>query len=580
EPDEEIAPNRERDGHLSVRLRIEGDKISVGVLLHKPNRSRSSPGKLIAPLRAARTRAADERERPLLEALGASTRTFHPQYLPADLSILRALVEAPRVSLDDDDAPLRLTEQTLHVQLIEQPAGLSPQVTLAGVAIAPREPSPRASYLFHHDRALQTLWFAPLSPPLRRLLRALEHFHGLLPPESHGALASWLPSLRTVAQVSVPASLQHEELTVPRRLLLRITPNIEVGIEVALASRPLPLGALWPPAQGPELVHGLLEGRQVSARRDIAWEREAALSISEKLELARHPPLRPFEHRIDDEQAALELLSRAATLTDALDLEWAETKPRLSIQTSLRASNLSIRMFKRAGHWLSVEGGARNRDAHVALDRLLEAARRGERFVRIAEGSYAEIERELFERLERAQLCVHELTSSTIALSSVGARYWQEALGSETEAANADVRTWLDRAVAYDPKDAPPIAERWRSILRDYQIAGVRFLMHMASWAPGACLADEMGLGKTLQAIALLESRAALGPALVLAPTSVVSNWAAELARFAPELTVTIYRGSERERAFDQLGPNAILLSSYELLQRDEARFEKISFAT
>ena len=57
----------------------------------------------------------------------------------------------------------------------------------------------------------------------------------------------------------------------------------------------------------------------------------------------------------------------------------------------------------------------------------------------------------------------------------------------------------------------------------------------------GAVLADDMGLGKTVQTLALLLARAAEGPALVVAPTSVCGNWVAETQRFAPGLRVLAY---------------------------------------
>ena len=74
--------------------------------------------------------------------------------------------------------------------------------------------------------------------------------------------------------------------------------------------------------------------------------------------------------------------------------------------------------------------------------------------------------------------------------------------------------------------------------LRDYQKDGVRWLATLAHHGFGACLADDMGLGKTLQALIVLRMRQHLGPALVVVPKSVVTNWQEEVARFAPELEV------------------------------------------
>ncbi|EON33004.1 Superfamily II DNA/RNA helicase, SNF2 family protein [Gordonia terrae C-6] len=77
-----------------------------------------------------------------------------------------------------------------------------------------------------------------------------------------------------------------------------------------------------------------------------------------------------------------------------------------------------------------------------------------------------------------------------------------------------------------------------RASLRPYQIRGVAWLARTAEVTGGAVLADEMGLGKTVQAIGLLTLRAHEGPQLVVCPTSLVTNWAHEMTRFAPTLDV------------------------------------------
>ena len=89
--------------------------------------------------------------------------------------------------------------------------------------------------------------------------------------------------------------------------------------------------------------------------------------------------------------------------------------------------------------------------------------------------------------------------------------------------------------------------------LRPYQDAGVRWLRLLSSLGLGACLADDMGLGKTLQVLALLVARGARRagepPALVVAPASLLANWAAEAARFTPSLRVLVAHPSAMPRA-------------------------------
>jgi superfamily II DNA or RNA helicase len=109
--------------------------------------------------------------------------------------------------------------------------------------------------------------------------------------------------------------------------------------------------------------------------------------------------------------------------------------------------------------------------------------------------------------------------------------------------------------------------------LRPYQSDGVRWLDRLGRAGLGGVLADDMGLGKTLQLIAYLLLRRARGdlaePALVVSPTSVVPNWQAELARFAPGLRVLALRGTRRKADFTRIGDHDVVLSSYALLPRD-----------
>lgn len=96
--------------------------------------------------------------------------------------------------------------------------------------------------------------------------------------------------------------------------------------------------------------------------------------------------------------------------------------------------------------------------------------------------------------------------------------------------------------------------------LRNYQLAGFRWLAARASLGLGACLADDMGLGKTLQTLALLLSCADKGPSLIVAPLSLLHNWELESARFAPGLTVQIYRPGDE---LPQSSSSCLVLASY-----------------
>ncbi|TCL90142.1 SNF2 family DNA or RNA helicase [Rhizobium sp. PP-WC-2G-219] len=120
--------------------------------------------------------------------------------------------------------------------------------------------------------------------------------------------------------------------------------------------------------------------------------------------------------------------------------------------------------------------------------------------------------------------------------------------------------------------DLPP----WfGATLRPYQARGLAWLVFLKSAGLGGILADDMGLGKTVQALGLIAIEKAAGrlsgPVLVVAPTSLMVNWASEAEKFAPELSILILQGADRQLHFHRIDTVDLVLTTYPLLARDQA---------
>jgi non-specific serine/threonine protein kinase len=107
---------------------------------------------------------------------------------------------------------------------------------------------------------------------------------------------------------------------------------------------------------------------------------------------------------------------------------------------------------------------------------------------------------------------------------------------------------WLEQTLqalrAADGEGADP-GPALKGTLRPYQRAGTRWMHLLSSLGLGACLADDMGLGKTIQVLSLLLVEQAAGqPNLLVAPASLLGNWAAEIEKFAPGLKAVIVHPS------------------------------------
>ena len=115
--------------------------------------------------------------------------------------------------------------------------------------------------------------------------------------------------------------------------------------------------------------------------------------------------------------------------------------------------------------------------------------------------------------------------------------------------------------------------ESFKASLRTYQQQGLDWLQALHGAGFGGVLADDMGLGKTVQAIAhittLKAAKSLKHPVLIVCPTSVLPNWQAELAQFAPELTVLLWHGATRKTLAPQISAQDVILTSYPLMVRD-----------
>ncbi|KAJ3208218.1 hypothetical protein HDU67_006938 [Dinochytrium kinnereticum] len=124
--------------------------------------------------------------------------------------------------------------------------------------------------------------------------------------------------------------------------------------------------------------------------------------------------------------------------------------------------------------------------------------------------------------------------------------------------------------------------------MREYQIVGMEWLISLWEQGLNGILADEMGLGKTLQTIAFLAHLIEMkvwGPYLIVSPLSTLSNWVAEVHRFAPTLKVLLYHGTALERKTLRQDHMSVLnsdfpiiVTSYEIAMRDRRYLQKINW--
>ncbi|MCB9524159.1 MAG: SNF2 helicase associated domain-containing protein [Myxococcales bacterium] len=208
---------------------------------------------------------------------------------------------------------------------------------------------------------------------------------------------------------------------------------------------------------------------------------------------------------------------------------------------------------------------------------VLASWRAGHRYHRLPDGTLARLPDEWLAQHGQAAAELEDIRAAGDGQLSIFAAPLVEQLLDQVDDPSAlRWREALEQLHDIDKVPDRPVPTGLNAELRSYQHTGFRWLAFLRDVGLHGVLADDMGLGKTLQAITLLldthhpaDGPAKGGASLVVAPTSVVHNWRAEIERFAPQLKVLVHHGIDRDPA--ALEEAEIVITSYALMRGDLA---------
>ncbi|MGE5582552.1 MAG: DEAD/DEAH box helicase, partial [Bacillota bacterium] len=228
--------------------------------------------------------------------------------------------------------------------------------------------------------------------------------------------------------------------------------------------------------------------------------------------------------------------------------------------------------------------GIDNRD----LAAVFLSLRQRRKYHRLADGSFLPLDEPelaaVADLLEELDLSAGDLQQKIIELPKYRALYIDSLLrdsGLHGIERNAAFKQMVQNI--REPEDMEfEVPAPLRNVLREYQKVGFKWLKTLSMYGLGGILADDMGLGKTLEVITLIlaEREQNCSPSLVIAPTSLVYNWRAEVDKFAPQLRALVIAGPPRERQelLKEIAGNDIIVTSYPLIRRDLELYEQLEF--
>jgi superfamily II DNA or RNA helicase len=226
----------------------------------------------------------------------------------------------------------------------------------------------------------------------------------------------------------------------------------------------------------------------------------------------------------------------------------------------------------------------------VPFDELFTALAQGQSHMVLPSGTWFALDRDELHQLRRLIEEARSLQDDQLGplrISRYQAGLWEElrSLGV-VEAQSERWATLVAGLVDVEGLEETPPPVGLAADLRPYQLDGYRWLNFLWEHDLGGILADDMGLGKTVQTLALLcraqQTERLDAPALVVAPTSVVSNWASEASRFAPGLKVVTVGQTDARRDLplvDHVGDADVVITSYALFRIDYDSYAELGWS-
>lgn len=299
--------------------------------------------------------------------------------------------------------------------------------------------------------------------------------------------------------------------------------------------------------------------------------------------------------------AALDLLQ---TGQKAFPTNW-KVEGLDNIRSSVRFADLSINLSisERSGDapkkasgaidWFDCHVSLIRNNANVPLSTIFKNSRGdNDRWVCLDNGSFARVPGGSLSYLKTALGILdpnYRLSNSiktklnmaqAISLSRIDDNGFNLSLSNE-------VKTLSDKFKSFKNVSMIKTSKNFEGKLRSYQEEGLSWLNFLTEFELGGILADEMGLGKTVQALALFQylrdnkaKRERFNkPALIVAPTSVITNWLYEARRFTPGLKVLLLHGPSRKAHFSDIPNYDLVITSYALLRIDRYDLEKHEFS-
>lgn len=218
----------------------------------------------------------------------------------------------------------------------------------------------------------------------------------------------------------------------------------------------------------------------------------------------------------------------------------------------------------------------------IALDELKHMLRRKKNWFKLKDGTYGYV----YDKDKTKLMPLLALNKEGIKQLEIPTSHFNTLANYSEHITNAAIKQGIEikRRKLTELETVQPVEKPLtvQATLRHYQEAGLSWLAFLREFGWGGILADDMGLGKTLQVISALEFHYAQEPhaaaSLVVVPNTLLFNWQAEFAKFAPQRKIHVHHGLERHRSMTH-EEGLVVLTTYGTMMADIDLFASHAFS-
>lgn len=324
------------------------------------------------------------------------------------------------------------------------------------------------------------------------------------------------------------------------------------------------------------------------------WANKSKLSYRERDEkfesdfLDRFRGLHPkFKHQSDYFYLSIEEAMESLNLMEIIDKLQADNirvfglNNLKSIQYNLNKPTFTIGLSS-GTDWFDMKIDIKFGDQTVDLKQVQKSILKESNYVELKDGTLGLLPKEWIDKYKK-YFKLGQIKKDRIEISNYQFNIIDELYEQETNTPKFLTELYEKKKRLNNLQDLKsiPKPKYINATLRPYQKEGLNWLVFLHENQLGGCLADDMGLGKTLQTIAFIQYLKNLNPDekvlphLVIAPTSLIFNWMAELKKFAPSLKVLDYIGPNRADLFKDIDEYDIVLTTYGSIVKDVEKHVK-----